>query len=145
MVSARRALLGLMVAGVLANPLLGPALAADTQEAVDITISDASAKVGEQAYIVAKIVPHAGFEIASNFRNRVGQLSANDNTVEFAGKFVRGTVEDGALVFKVPVTPKKAGANAINGVMRFGFVSESDGQRRLDIKVMPLIATVTGM
>jgi hypothetical protein len=140
----RRALLRLAVASVLANPLGRAVRAADTAEAVDITIHDAAGKVGEAAYVLARIVPHAGFEIAVNFRNRVAQLSAIESTVEFTSKFIRGTVEDGALIFKVPVIPKRPGPNAINGVIRFGFVSESAGQRRLDIKTAPLIATVTG-
>jgi hypothetical protein len=42
------------------------------------------------------------------------------------------------------VIPKRPGPVAINGVIRFAFISESGGQRRLDIKTEPLIATVTG-
>ena len=141
---ARRALLRFAVSSAVASSLIGASRAADTEEAVDINIQDVSAKVGETAYVLAKIVPHTGFEIANNARNRVSQLSANENAVEFTGKFVRGTVENGALLFKVPVIPKRPGAIAINGIIRFAFISESDGQRRLDIKSAPLMATVTG-
>jgi hypothetical protein len=140
----RRALLRFAVSSALASPLIGAPRAAETEEAVDIKIQDAAAKVGEPAYVLARIVPHAGFEIASNYRNRLGQLSANENAVEFKSPVVGGTVEGGALVFKVAVIPKRTGPNAINGVFRFAFVSEADGQRRLDIKSAPLIATVTG-
>jgi hypothetical protein len=141
---ARRALLRFVVSSALASPLAGAAVAADTEEAVDIRIQDVSAKVGEPAYVFAKIVPHAGFEIAANYRNRISQLSAIENGVEFKNPSVRGTLEDGALLFKVAVIPKRPGPVAINGVIRFAFISESGGQRRLDIKTEPLIATVTG-
>ena len=47
-------------------------------------------------------------------------------------------------MFKIRVTPKKPGAHAINGVLRFGFVNSLDGDYHLDIKWVPLIATVTG-
>jgi hypothetical protein len=140
----RRALLRFAVSSALASPLIGAPRAAETEEAVDVKIQDAAAKVGEPAYVLARIVPHAGFEIASNYRNRLAQLSANENSVEFKNEVVRGKIEDGALVFKVAVVPKRLGPNPINGVIRFAFISESGGQRRLDIKTQPLIATVTG-
>ena len=57
---------------------------------------------------------------------------------------VRATVQDGVLVFKVAVVPKKTGPHPINGVFRFAFVGEHDGKAQLDIKSAPLIATVTG-
>lgn len=144
MQATRRVLLKVAVAGALA--VSGPfaAFAADTEEAVDVSIQDAAAKVGEPAFVMVKIVPHAGFEIASNARNRISQLTANENGVEFGNKFVRGSVDNGALFFKVPVVPKRPGPTAINGIVRFAFVSESEGRRQLDIKTVPLIATVTG-
>jgi len=141
---ARRALLRFVVSSAFAVPLAKAATAAETEEAVDIDIQDAAAKVGEPAYVLAKIVPHAGFEIAGNYRNKIGQLSANEKAVEFKNEVVRGTLEGGALLFKVPVIPRRPGPTVINGVIRFAFVSESGGQRRLDIKSAPLMATVTG-
>ena len=59
-------------------------------------------------------------------------------------KMIRATVQDGMLVFKVPVVPKKSGPIPINGVFRFAFVGEHDGKTQLDIKSAPLMATVTG-
>jgi hypothetical protein len=144
MESARRVSLRLALASAIASAPCVAVFAADTEDAVDITVKDATAKVGEPAYVLARIAPRAGFEIAGNYRNRVGQFSAAGNGVEFGDKFVRGTLEGGALLFKVPVVPKRPGPNAINGVVRFAFVSESDGQRHLDIKTVPLMATVTG-
>jgi hypothetical protein len=118
--------------------------AAETQEAVSISVEDASAKVGEPATIVAKITPRPGFEIAKDYRNRVMKLSAADAGVVFKSEIVPGTLQDGGLIFKVGVTPKQAGAHSVNGVFRFAFVSVSADERRLDIKWAPLTATVTG-
>jgi hypothetical protein len=117
--------------------------AADTQDAVDITIDDAVAKVGETTYVIAKITPRAGFTIADNYRNNITKLSTNDEGVEFPNKIVRAKIQDGVLHYRVPVVPKRAGEHAINGMFRFAFVSEFDGKRELDIKWAPLTAKVT--
>jgi hypothetical protein len=119
-------------------------IAAEAQDAVIVTVEDASAKVGEKAIIVAKIAAREGYKIAEDYRNRVSSLSAEDNEVEFEKKVIRGSMQNGSLVFKIPVTPKKPGTHAINGVLRFGFVNSLDGDYHLDIKWMPLVATVTG-
>jgi len=130
------AILGLSVA-VFAT-LAGAAIAAETEDAVSVRIEDASARVGEQAIVVATITPRQGYRIADNYRNRVIKLSAADAGVEFDHKAV-----DGSLVFKIHVTPTKPGAHPINGVLRFGFVNHLDGDYHLDIKWLPLMATVT--
>lgn len=120
------------------------ALAADTDDAVTITVENASAKVGEKAVITAVITPRAGFTIAGAYRNRLSSLSSSDNGVKFDAEFVRATLRDGSLVFKLSSTPLSAGPHPINGVFRFAFVSESGGDSRLDIKSAPLVATVSG-
>jgi hypothetical protein len=124
-------------------PLLA-AHAADTSEGVKISVQDAIGKVGEPTVIVAQIEAMPGFAIAANHRNRVGNFSAEDQSVAFPNKMIRATVQDGMLVFKVPVVPKKSGPIPINGVFRFAFVGEHDGKTQLDIKSAPLMATVTG-
>lgn len=141
MQAASRALLRFVLLGLL---LAGASRAAETQDAVTISVEDAVAGIGESAQVVAKIVPRAGFLIAENYGNRVMQLTAADDAVEFPNKVVRGKMQDGALLFRVAVVPKQPGPHYINGVLRFAFVSESEGQRRLDIKWAPLTATVTG-
>jgi hypothetical protein len=123
---------------------LAAAHAADTGEGVRISIQDAVGKVGEPTVITAQIEAKPGFAIAANHRNRVGDFSAEDQSVGFPNKTVRATVQDGVLVFKVSVVPKKAGPHPINGVFRFAFIGEHDGKTQLDIKSAPLIATVTG-
>lgn len=121
-----------------------PVSAVETEDAVVLTIEDATAKVGEKAIVVAKITFREGFKVADGYRNRAGTFSAADDAVSFANPSVKGTIQNDNLVFKIAVTPTKAGAHAINGVLRFGFVNSVDGDYHLDIKSMPLIATVTG-
>lgn len=120
------------------------ASAAETADAVTITVENVSAKLGEKATIVARITPRAGYQIAESYRNRVTTLSAADDGVEFEGNVVRGAMQDGSLVFKIRVTARQPGPHAVNGVLRFGFVNSLDGDHHLDIKWEPLIATVTG-
>ncbi len=137
-----RLFLSLTFAGL--APLGSVGIAAEVQDAVIVNVEDASAKVGEKATIVAKITAREGYRIAEDYRNRITTLSALDDGVEFENKVVRGSMQDGDLVFKIRVTPKTPGAHAINGVLRFGFINSLDGDYHLDIKWMPLVATVTG-
>jgi len=116
----------------------------ETEDAVTVSVSNVSTKVGSEAFIVARVAPRAGYRIAADYSNRVIKLSAEDNGVTFASKPVRGKLEDGVLVFKVPVSPSAPGAHVINGLLRFAFVSEDNGEQHLDIKSAPLIGTVTG-
>ena len=118
--------------------------AAETEDAVTITVASASAKVGEKAVIVATITPRDGYKIADAYRNRLMSLSSADSGVRFDSEVVRATLKDGTLVFKLQTTPLTAGEHAINGVFRFAYVSSEDGAGRLDIKSAPLIATVSG-
>jgi hypothetical protein len=137
-----RLFLSLTFAGL--APLGSVGIAAEVQDAVIVSVEDASAKVGEKATVVAKITAREGYKIAEDYRNRITTLSALDDGVEFESKVVRGSMQDGDLVFKIRVTPKKPGAHAINGVLRFGFINSLDGDYHLDIKWTPLVATVTG-
>jgi hypothetical protein len=125
-------------------PAGSAAVAAEAQDAVVVSIEDATAKVGEKATVTARITPRAGYKLADNYRNRISTLSAQDEGVDFDNTVVRGSIQDESLVFKIRVTPKKPGAHVINGVLRFGFVNSLDGDYHLDIKSLPLIATVTG-
>jgi hypothetical protein len=121
-----------------------PSLAAETEDAVTITVQDVSAKAGEKILIIATVTPRNGYRIAPAYNNRIMTLSAADDGVAFQEKLVRGSIQETALVFKVPVTPTKPGAHPINGIIRFAFVSSEGDNTRLDIKSAPLIATVTG-
>src|SRR5262245_31943361 len=80
----------------------GAALAVEPQDAVVVSIQDASAKVGEKATIVARVTPRDGYKIAENYRNRISSLSAEDQGVDFAKTVVQGQIENESLLFKIP-------------------------------------------
>jgi hypothetical protein len=121
----------------------GPAAhAAETSDAVTVDVQIVSLKLGAPGTIVAKVTPKNGYQIADAYRNRVYKLTAADDGLQLDSKPVRGVMQDGSLVFRIPVTATKPGPHAINGVMRFAFVSAADQERRLDIKWEPLMATV---
>lgn len=114
-------------------------VAADPENPFVISIENASAKVGDKAVIVAKITTREGFKITESYRHRIRKLSAPDG-IELESDIVRGSLQDGTVVFAVGVTPKKAGTYTVTGFFRFSF---HDGQQ-LDIKSAPFEATVSG-
>ena len=114
--------------------------AADVKDAVVIDVQSASGKVGQPTAIEIRITPQNNFKISKAYRNRVFELSALDDSVEFDGRVIRGSIKDGELLFSVGVTPKTPGDHAINGIIRFGFLADG----RVDFKSIPLITTVTG-
>jgi hypothetical protein len=91
------------------------------------------------------VTAREGYRLADNYRNRISTLSAEDEGVDFDNTVIRGSIENESLVFKIRVTPRKPGAHAINGLLRVGFVNSLDGDYHLDIKSVPLMATVTGI
>ena len=118
--------------------LLTGVVCADAQPSFVISVQNASARVGERAVIVAKISTGDGFRLTDSYRHRIIRLSASDG-VEFDREIVRGSVQDGSVVFAVGVTPKSAGTHAVHGVFRFSY----HNGRELDIRAAPFEATVT--
>ena len=110
----------------------------DSRKSVDITVQNAVAKVGEKAVIVARISVHDGLEITNSYRHRLTDLSSED--VEFERQVVRGVIEDGVIVFTVPVTPKRPGVHPVHGLFRFSYHYGNE----LDIRSARFEATVTG-
>jgi hypothetical protein len=106
---------------------------------VDITIQNASARVGEKAVIVATITIGEGFKATDGYRHRIGGLAASDG-VELEGRLVRGSIRDGRIVFLVEVTPRRPGTHAVSGLIRYSY---HDG-REIDIRAARFEATVTG-
>jgi hypothetical protein len=82
-----------------------------------------------------------GYRVLQAYNNRIIELSSLDDGVAFDGKVVRGTVEDGALVFAVGVRPTKPGKHPINGVFRVGYI---EGEGEMSMVSLQLIASVTG-
>jgi hypothetical protein len=119
----------------------GPSLAADQADGWALSVENAVAKVGEPAAIHVTLEAVNGNRVSRSYRNRLIELSAFDDAVEFEKRVVVGTVADDTSVeFDVGVTPTKPGKHVINGVFRFGFHSEG----RISMVSIPLIATVEG-
>ncbi len=82
-----------------------------------------------------------GYRILDGYNHRIIMLSSFDDDVKFARKVVPGTLQDGALVFAIGVTPTAPGSHAINGVIRVGYIL---GKEEMAMVSMPLIAHVVG-
>ena len=116
-----------------------PSGAADDEAAFAITVDNPTVKVGQPAAIVVTITARNGYRITESYRHRIVNLAAVDDGVEVAKKVVRGSVQDGRVVFRVDVQPKTVGAHIVAGVFRFSI----NNGARLDIKAAPFEATVT--
>jgi hypothetical protein len=128
-------------AALLSTALLAvPGLAAENGHPLDLHVQNATSKVGEPTQLLATITVQEGYQAMPSYRNRIIELSALDDTVEFEKPVVVGSVEDGAMVFSIGVTPKTPGEHPINGVFRVGY--HNDVHMRM--VSIPLMATVTG-
>jgi hypothetical protein len=54
---------------------------------------------------------------------------------------VRAKIEEGALVFAVPLRATKPGKHPVNGVFRVGYIHDTDEMAMVSLR---LIASVTG-
>jgi hypothetical protein len=139
-VRAHNLLAGLLVAA--AALLGGSGLAADKDHGWALSVENAVAKVGEPTAIHATLETIDGNKVSRGYRNRLIELSALGDAVEFDKPVVVGTVADDTSVeFDIGVTPTKPGKHVINGLFRFGFHNEG----RLNMISIPLIATVEGI
>ena len=107
----------------LASP---PGAAAGEPPAYAVEVRDVTATVGAHEVMRATLRPRDGYRVLQAYNNRIIELSSLDDGVAFDSKVVRGTVEDGALVFAVGVRPTKPGKHPINGVFRVGYI-EGEG------------------
>ena len=106
-----------------------------------IEVSDVTAKVGERAVMRAKLRIRDGYRILQSYNNRVIKLSAEDDGVAFEQEMVRASIEEGVLVFAVPLRATKLGKHPVNGVFRVGYIHDSDEMAMVSLR---LIASVTG-
>ena len=106
-----------------------------------IEVSDVTAKVGERAVMQAKLHVRDGYRILQSYNNRVIKLSAEDDGVAFEQEMVRASIEEGVLVFAVPLQATKPGKHPVNGVFRVGYIHDSDEMAMVSLR---LIASVTG-
>jgi hypothetical protein len=132
-------LLALMIAAGLAFVTTNPGRGEEPAFAIEV--SDVTAKVGERAVMQAKLRIRDGYRILQSYNNRVIKLSAEDDGVAFEREMVRASIEEGVLVFAVPLRATKPGKHPVNGVFRVGYIHDSDEMAMVSLR---LIASVTG-
>jgi hypothetical protein len=130
----------LMIAAGLAFVTTNPGRGEESP-AYAIEVSDVTAKVGERAVMQAKLHIRDGYRILQSYNNRVIKLSAEDDGVAFEQEMVRASIEEGVLVFAVPLRATKPGKHPVNGVFRVGYIHDSDEMAMVSLR---LIASVTG-
>jgi hypothetical protein len=113
----------------------------EESSAYAIEVSDVTAKVGERAVMQAKLHIRGGYRILQSYNNRVVKLSAEDDGVAFEQEMVRAKIEEGELVFAVPLRATKPGKHPVNGVFRVGYIHDTDEMAMVSLR---LIASVTG-
>jgi hypothetical protein len=133
-------LLAAVVAVGLAFLTAGPGRGEEAA-AYTIEVTDVTAKVGQRAVMQAKLRVRDGYRILQSYNNRVIKLSAEDDGVAFEQEMVRASIEEGALVFAVPLRATKPGKHPINGLFRVGYIHGSDEMAMVSLR---LIASVTG-
>ena len=133
-------LLALIIAAGLAFVATSPGRGEESP-AYAIEVSDVTAKVGERAVMQAKLRIRDGYRILQSYNNRVIKLSAEDDGVAFEQEMVRASIEEGVLVFAVPLRATKPGKHPVNGVFRVGYIHDSDEMAMVSLR---LIASVTG-
>ena len=130
----------LMIAAGLAFVTTNPGRGEESP-AYAIEVSDVTAKVGERAVMRAKLRIRDGYRILQSYNNRVIKLSAEDDGVAFEQEMVRASIEEGVLVFAVPLRATKPGRHPVNGVFRVGYIHDSDEMAMVSLR---LVASVTG-
>jgi len=130
----------LMIAAGLAFVTTNPGRGEESP-AYAIEVSDVTAKVGERAVMQAKLHVRDGYRILQSYNNRVIKLSAEDDGIAFEQEMVRASIEEGVLVFAVPLRATKPGKHPVNGVFRVGYIHDSDEMAMVSLR---LIASVTG-
>lgn len=123
-----------------------PARAETSTDPLIVEVGQASGPVGKSTQILASVRIKEGYQLIDPppRGNRIIELSSADDGVKFARPVFRSRVVDNTLTFKVDVTPTKAGAHPINGLVRVGYVYGTETERKLMQVSIPLISTVVG-
>ena len=114
---------------------------AEEPSAYVVEASDVTARVGDPAVLRATLRVRVGYRILKGYNNRLIQLSSFDDGVIFERRMVPATLDEGALVFAVPIRATKPGKHPINGVFRVGYIHGTD---EIAMVSVPLISNVTG-
>jgi hypothetical protein len=107
-----------------------------------IEVNNVTVKVGERTVMQATLRVRDGYRILQSYNNRVTELSAEDDGVAFEQAMVRARIEEGALVFSVPLRATKPGRHPVNGLFRVGYIHY--GGDEIAMVSLRLIASVTG-
>jgi hypothetical protein len=107
-----------------------------------IEVNNVTVKVGERTVMQATLRVRDGYRILQSHNNRVTELSAEDDGVAFEQAMVRARIEEGALVFSVPLRATKPGRHPVNGLFRVGYIHY--GGDEIAMVSLRLIASVTG-
>jgi hypothetical protein len=116
-------------------------VAAQEPRAYTVEVHDITAKVGEHTVMMVTLRLRSNYRILEAYNNRLGQLSSFDDGVAFERQVIRGTIQNGTLVFTVGLQPTKPGKHPINGVFRVGYIESEEAMAMISV---PLIANVTG-
>jgi hypothetical protein len=135
---------GLVLIAALASalaPSVCERAVAEESVAYVVEVNDVTAKVGEPTVMRATLRVRDGYRILTGYNNRVIALSSFDDGVAFDSKMVPATVQEGALVFAVPLRVTKPGKHPINGIFRVGYIQGTEEMAMVSVR---LIASVTG-
>ena len=132
-----------VVAGAFGAALLALAAmsapAAAEAPSYTVSVSNATAKTGEQTTVVATIAAAEGYHCNKEYPHKAKKLAGEG--VEFpGGDTVKGALSGDKVVISIPVKPTTAGAHQVTGEIRFSVCNDS----QCVIKKVALAATVTG-
>jgi hypothetical protein len=122
-----------------ATPTTDATPLADADTPYSIEVTNAKAKVGEDAKIVIKITAVEGYKCNKSYPHKARKLKA-DAGAELAADMVKGTLENKQIVIPVSVKATKAGTFKVTGQIKFSVCNDS----QCVIKKAPLNATITG-
>ena len=71
----------------------------------------------------AKLHIRDGYRILQSYNNRIIKLSAEDDGVAFEQEMVWASIEQGVLIFAVPLRATKSGKHPVNGIFRVGYIT----------------------
>ena len=108
-------------------------------DSFDLSVKNATAKVGEAGVIVVTVTAGEGYKANKEYPSKVKDLAVA-GAAELAATSVSGKVRDNTIVFNVEVTPKAAGRHKVTGEVKFSVCNAES----CSIKKVALDATVTG-
>lgn len=119
------------------NDADGFSIQAEELSNFNLSVSNASAKVGKQATITVTVTAAGGFKANTKYPHKIKDISGSNVD---APSTVNGSVNGNSVSFTIPATPTAAGSHAVSGEIRFSVCNDEECQ----MKKVPLTAKVTG-